>query len=49
MALVQIVITVETSDPKSVIAGAGEKVPAEWTDLAYSIDGVWVDDEGDPM
>ncbi len=49
MAIVQIVITVQTDDPKTVIAGAGEKVPAEWTDVAYSVDGLWVDEEGDEL
>lgn len=49
MSVVQIVITIETDDPKAVIAGAGEKVPADWPEPAFSIDGVWVDDEGDEL
>lgn len=49
MAIVQIVVTIKTDDPKSVIAAAQEQAPAEWSDLAYSIDGVWVDEEGDQL
>jgi hypothetical protein len=49
MPVVQIVITVETDDPKAFIAGAGEQLPAGWNEPSYAIDGVWVDEEGDEL
>jgi hypothetical protein len=49
MATVQIIVTVETGDPKGFIAAAAERVPADWPEPAYAIDGEWVDEEGDAL
>lgn len=53
MALVQVVITVDTGDdePEDVLASILAKLPndPDFRDVAHNIDGTWVDEEGDPL
>lgn len=50
MNLIQIVISIRTDeDPKAVIARANDSLPAEYQDMAFSVDGEWVDEEGDAL
>lgn len=53
MALLQLVITIDTGDdePQDVLTSALAKLPEDpdFRDIAQNIDGVWVDEEGDPL
>lgn len=53
MALLQLVISIDTGDdkPEDVLASVLEKLPEDpaFGDVAQNIDGVWVDEEGDPL